>query len=196
MAPSGYDETSAHDDQLMCAVREGDVDRLGVLFERYHRPLFGFFARLTADRQASEDLVQEVFLRVLRSRHTYRPGSQFRTWMYQIARNVWIDRRHVHGREVPIDESLDSINGYAGPGVAAERSQEVRFLKQALGALAPDKREVLVLSRYQGLKYDDVAEILGCETNTVKVRVHRALKELRAHFFELTGRKTSWQANT
>ena len=80
------------DDRLMTAVQAGDVSRLGDLFERHHRALFNFFLRWCGDRQLSEDMVQDVFLRMLKYRATYRPGSQFRTWMYHLARNVRIDK--------------------------------------------------------------------------------------------------------
>ena len=74
--------TEATDDELMQRVRDGDAAPLGVLFERYQVPLYNFFLRLTGRTAVSEDLVQEVFLRVLKYRHTYRGQSQFRTWLY------------------------------------------------------------------------------------------------------------------
>jgi RNA polymerase sigma-70 factor (ECF subfamily) len=76
------------DKALMLKVRDGDLDRLGLLFERYHRCLYRYFYRLTSQRQTSEDLVQEVFERMLKYRHTYTGKGKFLTWMYQIARNL------------------------------------------------------------------------------------------------------------
>ena len=75
----------------MLQVRNGEVEMLGVLFDRYQTPLYNFYAKMTQDRGVSEDLVQEVFLRILRYRQTYRPGTAFRTWMYQIARNAHVE---------------------------------------------------------------------------------------------------------
>ena len=188
--------SDAHDDWLMVAVQRGDVDHLGVLFERYHRPLFAFFARMTRDRVVSEDLVQEVFLRVLRFRQTYRPGSQFRTWLYQIARNLCHDRLRGSEREAPIDEMHEVIMPVQPEDDALDRSQQARLLRQALADLPPARREVLVLSRFQDLKYEQVAAVLGCEVGAVKVRVHRALKELRQRYLTLIEKRTTWTATS
>ncbi|MFN8059818.1 MAG: RNA polymerase sigma factor [Vicinamibacterales bacterium] len=186
--------TTTPDDWLMVAVQRGDLDKLSVLFERYHRPLFGFFVRMTGDRHVSEDLVQDVFLRLLRFRHTYRPGSQFRTWLYEIARNVVRDRRHPAGRETELDPSVDiPVDGDA-PVRAIAAAQEQQLLARALAVLPDDKREVIVLSRYQGMKYEDVAAVLGCQVGAVKVRVHRAMKTLRATVEALQEERGSWRA--
>src|SRR5215472_5086334 len=83
--------TLALDEDLMLQVRDGAGEMLGVLFDRYQTPLFNFYAKLTGDRALSEDLVQEVFLRILKYRQSYRRGTPFRAWVYQIARNARID---------------------------------------------------------------------------------------------------------
>jgi len=79
------------DEDLMLQVRDGEVAMLGVLFDRYQTPLYNFYTKMTQDRALSEDLVQDVFLRILRYRHTYRPDTPFRAWIYQIARNARFD---------------------------------------------------------------------------------------------------------
>lgn len=171
----------------MTAVREGDVSQLGVLFERHSRSLFNFFLRLTNDRQASEDLVQDVFVRMLKSRTTYQPGTQFRTWMYQVARSAHIDRYRARPREQFSDpEALTGVSETPGPAAGLEREQEAALVRQALAALPEDKREVLVLSRFQGLKYQEIGALLGCEEGAVKVRVFRAVRALRDIYLGLT----------
>jgi RNA polymerase sigma-70 factor (ECF subfamily) len=172
--------SAEHDDRLMTAVREGDVSQLGVLFERHHRALFNFFLRLTGDRQASEDLVQDVFVRILKARGTYQPGTQFRTWMYQVARSAHIDRFRSRPREISADtEELAPVSQAPLPGAGLEREQQAALLRRALAELPEDKREVLVLSRFQGLKYQEIGALLGCEEGAVKVRVFRAIRALR-----------------
>jgi RNA polymerase sigma-70 factor (ECF subfamily) len=178
--------SAEHDDRLMTAVRDGDVSQLGVLFERHHRALFNFFLRLTADRQASEDLVQDVFVRILKGRATYQPGTQFRTWMYQVARSAHIDRFRSRPREVTADtEAMGPVSQAPPPGAQIERSQEAALLRRALAALPEEKREVLVLSRFQGLKYHEIGVLLGCEEGAVKVRVFRAVRALRQAYLDL-----------
>lgn len=76
----------------MTRVREGDLDKLGLLFERYKRPLYGFFYGLNRDQELSEDLVQNTFLRILKYRHLFRGDGDFKTWMFHIARNVSHDQ--------------------------------------------------------------------------------------------------------
>ena len=89
------------DEEIMLQVRNGAGEILGVLFDRYQMPLFNFYTRLTANRAVSEDLVQEVFLRILKYRHTYTPGNSFRTWMYQIARNARADHLRKQRPQTP-----------------------------------------------------------------------------------------------
>jgi RNA polymerase sigma factor (sigma-70 family) len=169
----------------MALVRDGELESLSVLFERHHRSLFNFFLRTTGNRNSSEDLVQEVFVRILKYRQTYLPGSTFTTWMYQIARNAQVDQiRKGHG-ETGLDEEVASrIPDTAGlpADQRASRLQEVDLLRRAFDRLPPDKRELLVLSRFQELRHEQIAAILACEVNTVKVRVHRAMKDLAGLF--------------
>jgi RNA polymerase sigma-70 factor (ECF subfamily) len=176
-----------HDDRTMTAVRDGDVSQLGVLFERHHRALFNFFVRLTNDREASEDLVQEVFFRILKSRGTYQPGTQFRPWMYQVARSAHIDRFRTRPREVTSESAAEPISPAALPSAQVEQAEDAVLLRRALAALPEDKREVLILSRFQGLKYDEIGALLGCEQGAVKLRVFRAMQALRRAYFGLLG---------
>lgn len=180
------------DDLLMRQVRSGDASGLGVLFERHQSALYGFYVRLTGDRQGSEDLVQEVFFRMLKYRHTYRDDSQFTTWMYHIARNVQADWFRKRRLEVRVgEEEWTRLPGRENAGVALESRQEAALVREALARLPEDKREVLVLSRFQGLQYDQIADLLDCEVGAVKVRVHRALRALREIYGDLIGRKAS-----
>ena len=176
----------------MGQVRDGEVEKLGLLFERHHRTLLSFFVRLTASREFSEDLVQEVFFRMLKYRHTFHPENPFRSWMFQIARNAHFDAVSRQQREARVTgpESEEELAApERTPDARLGREQEIDLLQRALARLPLEKREVLLLSRVRNLKYDEVAEILGCDTGTVKVRVHRALKELRYLYAKLTGER-------
>ena len=176
----------------MLQVRNGEAEMLGVLFDRYHTPLYNFYTKMTQDRALSEDLVQDVFLRILRYRQTYRAGTAFRTWMYQIARNARLD----HLRKVRPEAPL--LAEPAAPAAApdpAQQKQEVQLLQRALMQLPEDKREVLILSRFQELKYEEIARLMSCEVGTVKVRVHRALQQLRENFRQLERDATAKQSD-
>ena len=177
---------SMSDEELMAQVRNGVGEMLGVLFERYHVPLFNFYRKLTGDRAVSEDLVQEVFFRILKYRHSYRVETPFRAWMYQIARNARVDHLRKRRTETSWEPEMSPV---VEPTDTAQRSQEAVLLHAALMRISEEKREVLVLSRFQDLKYEEIAQLLGCEVNTVKTRVHRALQELRQIFHQLEGGK-------
>lgn len=179
---------SLPDEDVMLQVREGVGEMLAVLFDRYQVPLFNFYCRLTSNRSVSEDLVQDVFFRMLKYRQSYQPGTPFRAWMYQIARNVRLDHHRKHPAAIPYEPEMSPAVNSAD---MVEAGQQNELLQKALLMLPEDKREVLVLSRFQELKHEEIAGMLGCEVGTVKVRVHRALRELRTIFEKLSCTKSN-----
>jgi RNA polymerase sigma factor (sigma-70 family) len=178
---------SPPDDRIMLEVRNGDLRKLGVLFERYQTPLYNFYMRTTGDRAASEDLVQDVFVRILRHRRTFKQGASFVTWMYQIARNARVDRFRKGRREVGLEGENEYPSRHPSTAESLASEQEAELVRRALQRLPEDKRELLVLSRFQGLRHEQIGELLGCPTGAVKVRVFRALRDLREIYFELRG---------
>ena len=180
---------------LMQAVRKGDVAKLGVLFERYHRPLFDFLARMTGNAAAAEDLVQDVFVRVLKYRATWRDEGRFETWLFRIARNARADYFKTRTAEAPIDEAAGHPSHTPLASETLVRDREVAKLQRALMLLREDKRELIVLARYRGMKLEAIADLLGVEVGTVKVRMHRAVKELRDIFLRLN-ESPSWNTTS
>jgi RNA polymerase sigma factor (sigma-70 family) len=175
------------DNALMIRVKDGDLDKLGLLFERYKKPLFGFFYGMTRDKELCDDLVQNVFFRILKYRYLFRGEGDFRTWMYHIARNV----NHDHFRKDKI-KNKESIDSWADRlGTDDNRSSqfvhddELELLSVALDKLPEDKREILLLSKFQDKKYKEIGEILGCSEGAVKVKVFRALQELKGVYQNL-----------
>jgi RNA polymerase sigma-70 factor (ECF subfamily) len=182
------------DEILMHAVRSGDVAKLGILFERYHRPLFEFLARMTGNAAAAEDLVQDVFVRVLKYRATWRDEGRFETWLFRIARNARADYFKTRSIDAPIDEAAGHASQAPLASEILARDREVARLQRALMLLREDKRELIVLARYRGLKLDAIADLLGVDVGTVKVRMHRAVRELRDIFLRLN-ESPSWNTN-
>jgi len=171
----------------MIRVQHGDLDKLAVLYERYSRVLFGFFFKVTLNSQASEDLVQTVFFKIIKYRDRYRAeeGSFF-AWMFRIAHNTNIDHYHSIERlrnEVSIDET--EVRGGDDPGEDFLKKENSRRIEEALGRLTSEQREVLILSRYQGLKYEEIAQVLDCRVGTVKARIFRAMEKLRRVYRQL-----------
>jgi RNA polymerase sigma-70 factor (ECF subfamily) len=189
------DPASDHD--RMRAVARGDLASMNAIYENRHRPLFRFFFRLTGRQAMAEDLVHEVFVRMIRYRHTYQmetaSAGTFEAWMYRIARNALADNTRKHRLETTAAEGeLESIeSARPTPFESAAKRQDLALLYRALRALPEDKREVLVLARFQNLAYDEIGRILGCESGTVKGRVFRAMKELSAIYSDLSKEKTA-----
>jgi RNA polymerase sigma-70 factor (ECF subfamily) len=180
------------DERIMREVREGDVAKLETLFDRHYQGLFRYFLYLTQNRATSEDLAQEVFVRILKYRHTYQPEAGFRAWLYQIGRNVYADYLGKQKGEVELPDEAHEIRGADVPvDRQFQKKQEAQILRRALAALPGDKREVLILSRFLDLKYEEIATVLKCEVGTVKVRVYRAMRELTDRFFALSGERAS-----
>jgi len=177
------------DNAIMIQVRDGNLDRLGLLFQRYKRPLYGFFHGLTHDAELSEDLVQNTFVRILRYRHLFRGDGDFRTWMFHIARNVNNDqfRKNKIKWTEDVEVWQDRISSADDKQLDLERAEHEVFLQQAMDRLPEDKREILLLSKYQERKYKEIGEILGCSEGAVKVKVFRALQELKVAFERVSG---------
>ncbi|MBI3885537.1 MAG: RNA polymerase sigma factor [Opitutae bacterium] len=172
----------------MIAVRAGEIGQLGELFERHHQRLYGFFVRLTNQPSVSEDLVQTVFYRILKYRHTYRDEGKFTAWAYHLARKVAADhyRKHAHAPAATDPADLHHHADLAPDSAArAAAADDLAFLRTALARLPLAQREVLVLSRLQSLEHKEIARLLDCSVGAVKVRVHRALQELRTVYFRL-----------
>jgi RNA polymerase sigma-70 factor (ECF subfamily) len=183
---------SPTDNDLMEDVRDGRVEKLAVLFERYQTMLYNFFVRLTGNRATSEDLVQEVFMRVLKYRAGYMGDSKFNVWLFQIARNAHIDHLRKQKTALSLDEQhVETPSREPRPDLAYEAGQEAELVRRALDRLPAPKRELLVLFRFQNLKLREIAELMGVQVGTVKAQVHRALKDLSRIYLELQGGSAS-----
>jgi len=179
------------DNDIMEQVRDGRIEKLAVLFERYQTMLFNFFLRLTGNRAVSEDLVQEVFMRVLKYRAGYMGDSKFNVWLFQIARNAHIDHLRKQKPALPLDEQFaETPAREPRPDAVYESGQEAELVRRALDRLPAPKKEILVLFRFQNLKLREIAELTGVQVGTVKAQVHRALKDLSRIYLELQGEKS------
>ena len=176
------------DHALMLAVRDGELDALGELFERHHGPLFGFLVKHTGQRAAAEDIAQTVFQRMLKYRHTYRDDGSFTAWMYHLARRCAADHfRKANAAPHATDPVAlqDHADDAPDAGARAAVRDDHALLHAALARLDRDDREVLLLARFQELSFAEISGILECSVGAAKVRAHRALHELRNVYFRL-----------
>ena len=173
------------DNSIMLKVKAGDLDKMGLLFERHHRQLFGFLFHMTHERELSEDLAQNVFYRMLKYRHTFSGEGEFKTWMYHLARNVVNDhgrslKRNI--RHLDVEEFAEKIGGGQAADMPLHKKQEPASLQRAMLKLNEESREILVLSKFQELRYHEIARILDITEGAVKVRVLRAINQLKNIF--------------
>ncbi|MFH0945472.1 MAG: sigma-70 family RNA polymerase sigma factor [Planctomycetota bacterium] len=184
------------DSELLIRLREGDESAFDRIVERYERRLIGYFFSFSGDRHLSEDCAQEVFIRLYRARESYSPDAALATFLFRIAKNYWIDvyrSRKVRPEERALDDRAEESDAEpAGPSLgkrlAAEDEQpgerlsheeDLAQLQVAMAQLPQIQQSVLALAGGQGMKYEQVAEVLGIPIGTVKSRVHAAVQNLR-----------------
>ena len=182
------------DAQLMLRVREGDDTSFALLLERHRGPVVNFLHRMVQNRAVSEELAQEVFLRIYRSRGTYEPTAKFTTWLFRIATHLALNAIR-DGRKSKGHESLDRevrdgvvLEGLARhvtdrqPNAEQEliRAGKVQEIRQAIQALPDKQRAAVLMHKYQGLDYTQIAGALRCSESAVKSLLFRAYETLRA----------------
>jgi len=172
------------DEILMNRVKQGNLPELSGLFERYHVRLYNFFLKLTLDTTVSQDLTQNLFYRIIKYRNTFKDSNSFKSWIYQMARNVHIDYRNQQKRTNDRFENLEDYDENIMDHKATFDEEEYERLDKALSRLHPDQLEIIVMSRYQGLKYEEISKIQNSTVAAIKVQMHRAIKQLREIYFK------------
>ncbi len=180
------------DEDLMLLCQSGSNEALEELFKRFSRPLYQFIYRHLPNEETASDLVQETFLRIFRHRKDYRPTSRFSYWIYRIAKNLCVDeKRRYWNRNVssasivtsqddnPVDliemQASDQPNG----AELLQRREMEDIIRDAIESLSEEQRQVMLLHKYQGLAYKEIADILDITTESVKQRAYRAHVRLR-----------------
>ena len=166
----------------MSLVKAGQLDFLNELFSRYSKRIYNYFLKSTMERAESDDLTQELFMRVMKYRNSYKDGQTLQFWIFQIARNMVKD----HFRKMKVYK--DQFNPVeVMPDLQDDSNEEQltreRHLYKAMNKLSEDKRELLVLSKFEGMKYEYIAALRETSVSNIKVQVHRTIKELKELYF-------------
>ena len=169
------------DEELMQTVSEGNLDAMTLIFERYNIRLYNFYFQMIKDSDVCEDLTQNVFLKVIKYKHSYK-GGKFVSWIFKIARNLFYDYYQEQKKTQPF-EDLDDVSSELEEETI-EKEEELNHLAKALSCLNEKDRELIVMNRIDGIKYDQIAEIVGSNTTAVKTKIHRIIKKLRTNYFE------------
>ncbi len=176
--------SQASDNELMRGVQRGQLYLMGEIYERYHGTVFGFLVKLSGNRSLSEDLMQETFIRALKYASGYRADAQFTTWLLSIARNVSNDywkKRANQARHAP--EGLETIEDMqADPAYLGEIDEEARMLQVALMQLPYEQRELILLAKVRQLSGNQLCSMFECSRSAIKVRLHRAMDNLRQFY--------------
>ena len=136
------------DEMIMEAVKNGDLQKVSVLFERYHKRIYNFLARMTIDRDLAEDLTQNVFLRIIKYRSSYREGMRFQSWIYQVARNIFSDHYQAHKNKLSDFITVEKISDHL-PESEETYDREEQEIADAFEALLSGDRELLLMKRFQ-----------------------------------------------
>ena len=183
------------DEVLIRRCRRGDERSFDILFDRYKARIYTFVLGFVKDRKIAEDILQETFIKVFRKARHFRHQAKFSTWLYTIAANLCKDelkRRKRRGSisldappadqkwEGPVWPGVRAIaDSSNGPRIEAEKRELSRVVLLALDELPENSRQVIELHVMHGLRYREVAEILGCPLGTVQSRMHNAVQLLR-----------------
>jgi RNA polymerase sigma factor (sigma-70 family) len=183
------------DTELLAMVRRGEPEGTETLFERYSAPLLRFADRMLSNRGEAEEIAQEVFLKMISRVEQYDGRASVSSWLFAICANACRDRLRRSKRAVVV--ALDAVaeprargEGIESRLIDRERRQAVR---SALSKLSEDQREALVLARYHGLPYSEIARVLEISEGAVKTRIFRAMETLKNHF---TQGESQWNAVT
>jgi RNA polymerase sigma-70 factor (ECF subfamily) len=184
------------DTELMIRVRAGDDTSFALLLERHRGPVIHFLYRMVQNPSVSEELAQEVFLRVYRSRATYEPTAKFTTWLFRIATHLalnWVrDGKKEKGQESLDEQVVDGVDRQVRdrqPNIEQEMLQEVKMteVRQAIEALPAKQRAAVLMHKYEELEYAQIARALSCSESAVKSLLFRAYESLRSRLAHMAG---------
>jgi RNA polymerase sigma-70 factor (ECF subfamily) len=184
-------EQSDPDAALMLRVKRGDRAAFAELVEKYQRPLFNFICRTLRDETESEDLAQNVFLQVYKSRQRYEQTAKFSTWLFTIARNLClneirrrsrhpaesIEENHSDNEEQPARQYEDKKNSLPTDNVL--HGELAKKIEAALAELPENQRTAILLCRQEELSYEEIAKILECSLSATKSLIHRGRETLK-----------------
>ena len=172
------------DEILMQNVKEGKLSEMSVLFERYHLRIYNFFFRLTFDMDVSQDLTQNLFFRMIKYKYSYKSDYSVKSWIFQIARNLHADYCNEEKRSAEIFMKTDKYPVEPSDDSEGYLEDDYIRLEKAISNLSEEQKEIIVLSRYQGLKYDEISAITNQSVAAIKVAMYRAIKQLRGIYFK------------
>lgn len=163
----------------MKQVAAGNISKASILFDRYHLNVYNYLLKVNKDKMLAEDLTQNVFEKMIKYKSSYNGQKSFKAWLFTIVRNANID----HHRKRKYDSLDDKFLTVKTTEKDAQAQLEVKENKEqllaAMNLLAEDEKELLILSKFERLKYSEISKMLGMTESALKVKAHRSIKKLR-----------------
>ncbi len=188
--------TIEHDAELMLRVREGDSQSFALLLAKHRSPVIHFLYRMIQNQAVAEELAQEVFLRVYKSRASYEPTAKFTTWLFRIASHVALN----HIRDGKYERNQESLDQESDEGMSRQVAsdaltveqmmvREAKFgeIRRAIQLLPAKQRAAVLMHKYQEMEYAQIAAALECSESAVKSLLFRAYETLRAKLAHMAG---------
>jgi RNA polymerase sigma factor (sigma-70 family) len=172
------------DETIMENVKNGNLTEMSVLFERYHLRLYNFFLKMGLRSEISQDLTQNLFYRLIKYRHSYKEGNSVKSWIYQIARNLHTDYCNNQKKTNNLFMQTDTYPEEVMAETEEYGEDDFERLDKAFSELSDSQREIIVLSRYQGLKYGEISAIINQSVPAIKVAMYRAIRQLRSIYMK------------
>jgi len=175
---------SKSDSELMELYKNDDMNAFEIIYSRYANKLYNFFFNHTGDVEKSNDFLQTTFLKIHKSRERYHSSFALSTWIYTIAKNLLKDEFKRKYKTISLDE-VDEPASKEDPEDMIEKVKMETAIQKSLNLLSEDEKTIVFLSKYENMKYREIARILRTTTGAVKVKAHRAFKKLRKYLKEI-----------
>jgi len=182
------DIQSTNDEELISLYYQGDQEALKVIFQRHKDKLFNFALRFVGNRADAEDAVSHVFMMVCEKRYAIKPGASFKTWAYTVARNICLSKIRSRGKFFSLwspkndpnyDQAIDVIDQKAIAREQLSQKEIMAIIQNAINKLPEEQKEALLLREYNGFTYEEIAQVLECSLEKVKVLIFRARNHLK-----------------
>jgi len=177
-----------NDEELVRRYYQADGEALAVIFKRYKDRLFNFALRYAGNRADAEDAVSHAFMMVCEKKYAVKPGASFKTWLFTVARNVCLTKIRSRGKFLSLrspkndpehDQPIEVIDPKAMPRDQLNQKEIMAIVQKAIHKLPDEQKEALLLREYQGFTYEEIAQILSCSLDKVRVLIYRARNHLK-----------------
>ncbi len=170
---------TATDEDIMNLVAGGEISKASILFDRYHVNVYSYLLKVNRDKMLAEDLTQNVFEKMIKYKSSFDGKKSFKAWLFTIVRNANIDHHRKRKYDSLDDSYLEVKTGECDAQEQLETKEGNEQLMAAINMLPEEEKELLILSKFERMKYAEISSMIGITESAIKVKVHRSIKKLR-----------------